>query len=76
MRLLGMPCGSSPILPEAWAPMGLKYRSSTAFQACGMQVRQRGLRCKLYVPPKSRAAAPRPSLLILCPERPEVTAAS
>lgn len=35
MRLLGMPWGSSPMRPEAWAPVGLKYRSSTAFQACG-----------------------------------------
>jgi hypothetical protein len=25
MRLLGMPCGSSPIIPEGCAPTGLKY---------------------------------------------------
>lgn len=41
MRLLGMPWGSSPMQPEAWAPVGLKYRSSTAFQVCG-QVNEGG----------------------------------
>lgn len=42
MRLLGMPCGSSPMWPEAWAPMGLKYRSNTAFQVYRTWVRRWG----------------------------------
>ena len=33
MRLLGTPCGSSPISPDGWAPTGLKYLSSRQLQS-------------------------------------------
>ena len=33
MRLLGIPLGLSPNRPLSWAPMGLKYRSSTTLQS-------------------------------------------
>ena len=36
MRLLGMPEGSSPIVPDSCAPTGLKYRSTVIRQSGGV----------------------------------------
>lgn len=61
--------------PEAWAPMGLKYLSSTAFQACVVQVRRWGwgargdpdpdhsLACLSVLPTNEQGMAPAYQLL-------------
>ena len=33
IKLFGTSCGSSPIIPDWWAPTGLKYRSKVALQS-------------------------------------------
>lgn len=61
-----MPWGSSPMQPEEWAPMGLKYLSRTAFQACWDRVGWK--QGADYFPEESRGL-PLPPLISLLPSQ-------